>query len=196
MTTEQKEIKVEDIRSAAEERRCPVQRSLYYMEEFLAGPMCGRCHPCMLGTYEAVVRLKNIIGGQGTEQDLSVLRYIASEMLEGSMCKKGKDSARFMLQWMEGDVFTAHIEGRCPDRECLAFVEYRVIPEKCTMCGLCKDVCRYGAVFGEKAKPFVGGYLPFEIRQKRCTKCDECRKVCPTGAIVIVESKSGSLVGS
>lgn len=192
---ENKEPKIEDIKKLAEEKRCPVQKALYYMEEFLNGPMCGRCYPCSLGSYEAKVRLQNIIEGKGVEEDLHALKYIAGEMLAGSMCKKGKDTAQFILQWTGTDVFSEHIEGRCPDRECLAFIEYRIIPEKCTMCGLCKDVCTFGAIFGEKAKPFIGGYMPYKIRQKRCTRCDECIKVCPTGALVIIEATGRKPVG-
>lgn len=195
-TAEKKEIKVEEIRKIAEEeKRCPVQKALYYIEEFYEGPMCSRCHPCSLGSYEAGRRIRKIAGGEGDEKDLQALKYIMDEMLVGSMCKKGKDTAQFVLQWMESGVFREHIEGRCPDMECKALIEYRIIPEKCILCGLCKDVCNDNAIFGEKAKPYQGGYMPFEIRQKKCTKCGECPKVCPTDAIVIVQAKSKKPVG-
>lgn len=192
---EVKELKVEDIKRLAEGRKCPVQKSLYYMKEFLAGPMCGRCLPCSLGSYEARIRMENIVEGRGNEGDLVAIKRIASEMLEGSMCKKGKDTARFILEWMERGAFEEHIQGRCPDLECKALIEYVIIAERCTMCGLCKDVCKYGAIHGEKRKPFMSGYLPFEIRQKRCTKCGECIWVCPEGAIIIVEAVSKKPVG-
>jgi ferredoxin len=187
---EVKELKVEDIKKLAEEKSCPVKRSLYYIEEFLAGPMCGRCFPCALGSYEAKVRLQRIVDGIGTESDVLAVRRIAEDMLEGSLCMKGKNTAKFILEWMASDVFDEHVNGRCPSRECKAFIEYRIIPEKCIMCGLCKDACKYNAILGEKKKPFLSGYLPFEIRQKRCVKCGDCLPVCPTNAIVIVDVKS------
>lgn len=193
--TEVKELKVEDIKKVAEGIRCPVQRSLYYIKEFLAGPMCGRCLPCSLGSYEARIRIENIVEGRGSEADLIAIKRIANDMLEGSMCKKGKDTAKFILEWVELGAFEEHIRGRCPDLECKAFIEYIIIPEKCTMCGLCKDVCKYGAIYGEKRRPFMSNYLPFEIRQKRCTKCGECIKVCPEEAIIIVEAVSKEPVG-
>lgn len=183
--TEVKELKVEDIKKLAEEIRCPVQRSLYYIKEFLAGPMCGRCLPCSLGSYEARIRIENIVEGRGKEADLIAISRIARDMLEGSMCKKGKDTARFILEWMEKGAFEEHINGRCPDQECKAFIEYVIIPEQCILCGLCKDVCKYGAIHGEKRKPYMSGYLPFEIRQLRCVKCGDCVPVCPTKAIII-----------
>lgn len=187
--TEVKELKVEDIKKSAEEKGCPVQKALYYITEFLSGPMCGRCFPCAMGSYEARIRLQNIIDGNGTEADLLALKRIATDMLEASMCKKGKDTAKFILEWTGTDVYDEHVKGRCPSRECKAFIEYRIIPEKCIMCGLCKDACKYGAILGEKKKPYQSGYLPFEIRQKRCVKCGDCIKVCPTEAIIIVEPK-------
>ncbi|BCB95630.1 hypothetical protein JZK55_05520 [Dissulfurispira thermophila] len=191
--TETKELKVEDIKKTAEEKGCPVQKALYYITEFLSGPMCGRCFPCALGSYEARIRLQNIVEGKGSNADLSALKRIAEDMAEGSLCKKGKDTAKFILEWMATDVYEEHISGRCPSRECKAFVEYRIIPEKCIMCGLCKEACRYGAILGEKKKPFLSGYLPFEIRQKRCVKCGDCLPVCPTEAIIIVDVKSKEL---
>lgn len=187
--TEQKELKVEDIKKLADEKSCPVQRSLYYIEEFLAGPMCGRCFPCALGSYEAKIRLKRIIDGIGTETDVLTIKRIAEDMLVGSLCMKGKNTAKFILEWMATDVFTEHINGRCPSHECKAFIEYIIVPEKCIVCGLCKDTCGYNAILGEKKKPFLSGYLPFEIRQKRCVKCGDCLPVCPTGAIIIVDVK-------
>lgn len=192
--TEEKELKVEDIRKLADEKKCTVRRTLYYIEGFLSGPMCGRCLPCSLGSYEAKMRLQNIIEGRGSEADLTALGRIAAQMLEGSLCKKGKDTARFIMEWMGTDVFSRHIAGACPEKECKAFIEFRVMSAKCTVCGICKDACKHQAIHGEKAKPFHGGYFPFEVRQKRCVKCGDCVPVCPTGAIVIVDAKSSESV--
>jgi NAD-dependent dihydropyrimidine dehydrogenase PreA subunit len=96
---------------------------------------------------------------------------------------------------MDTDVYLQHIGGKCLDRKCRAYIEYRIIPEKCTLCGLCKDACKFVAVLGEKRTPYLSGYRPFEIRQKKCTKCDECRKVCPTGAVVVVDVNKEEPVG-
>lgn len=190
-----KEIKVEDIKESADEKKCPVQRALFYIEGFLDGPMCGKCFPCEMGSYEARIRLKDIIEGRGSERDILALRRIAEAMIESSRCKKGKDTANFILDWMKSGVFDAHVGGSCPDMECISFIEYRIIPGKCTMCGVCKDVCKFDAIFGEKRRPFTGGCAPFEIRQKKCVKCGECLKACPEGAIVLISKMSGNLVG-
>jgi ferredoxin len=194
--TEQKELKVEDIKKNADEIKCPVQRSLYFVTEFLAGPMCGRCFPCSMGSYEARIRLLNLASGEGTEADLHALKRIAGDMLEASMCKKGKDTAKFILEWMGTDVSQAHVGGKCPDKDCLPLIRYLIIPEKCTMCGLCMEVCKDNAIFGRKKKLYMSGYLPFEVRQKRCTKCGECIKVCPEGAIELVDARTTEPVGA
>ncbi len=191
---EQKERKVEQIKAEADAKGCPVLRALYYIAEFLTGPMCGKCFPCSLGSYEAKIRLEKIVEGRGADEDLKALKRIAAQMIDGSMCKKGKDTARFIIEWMNTDVFKSHIEGICPDRTCTAFIEYRIVHEKCTMCGLCKEACKYGAIHGEKKKPYLSGYRPYEIRQKKCTKCGECIKVCPTGAIILVDVKEREFV--
>lgn len=191
--TEEKGKKLDDIRKEAEEKKCPVQRALYYIEEFLAGPMCGRCYPCSLGTYEAKIRLIRI--AQHLEDvsasDIEALKKIFSQMIEGSFCKKGKDTGRFITETLASSLeeFNLHLSGTCPQRECISLIEYVINPELCIMCGKCLEACKYDAIVGEVKKSYLSGYLPFEIRQKRCTRCGECIKVCPTGAIEIVTTE-------
>ncbi|MBI5206047.1 MAG: 4Fe-4S dicluster domain-containing protein [Nitrospirae bacterium] len=188
--TEQKEKKLEDIKKEAEQYKCLVQKSCYFIAEFLSGPMCGKCFPCSLGSYEARIRLKNIIKGRGTEADLLAIKRIATEMLDSSMCKKGKDTAVYMSESIELSPYIEHISGVCRDKECLSLIKYIIIPEQCIICGDCQDVCKDNAIIGEKKKSYLSSYLPFEIVQKRCTKCGECIKVCPYGAIEIVDIKA------
>jgi ferredoxin len=192
---EKKEIKMEDVKARAEEKQCPVQKSLVFIDEFLSGPMCGKCFPCSLGSYEARVRLNRLIQGIATEDDISTLKRIAANMVEASMCKKGKDTARFIIENIETGEYGEHLVKICSRKECKDLYQYIIVPEKCTMCGLCQEVCKDNAVIGEKKKPYLSGYLPFEIVQKRCTKCGECIKVCPTGAIIMVDAKDREPVG-
>ena len=192
--TETKTVKVEEIKKEAEERNCPVQRAKFYVDGFLEGPMCGRCFPCALGSYEMKVRIQNIIEGRGEEEDIVILNRVASDMAVSSFCKKGKDTAKFILEWIDSGVFQEHIEGKCRDKECQSFVEYRIIPDKCNMCGECKVVCEPNAIFGKRKKKYEAGHYPYEIRQKRCTKCGACKDVCPTGAIVIIEINESEAV--
>ncbi|MBI5741162.1 MAG: 4Fe-4S binding protein [Nitrospirae bacterium] len=191
---EQKEKKLEDIKKEADEKKCPVQKSLYFVDEFLSGPMCGKCFPCSFGSYEARVRLRRLAGGSGSGEDIAAVKRIASNMSEASMCKKGKDTAKYMLEHVDSREFTDHVSGVCAQRECMDYFKYTVIPDKCNMCGDCLDVCRDNAIIGEKRKSYLSGYSPFEIAQKRCSKCGECMKVCPTGGIVFVSVKESEIV--
>lgn len=193
--SENKIVKVDDIKSSAESIKCPVERSYYLVSEFLAGPMCGKCFPCSMGSYEAKILLKKLMNGSGSEEELLHIKTIAEEMLVASMCKKGKDIAKYILEWHDKDVFNKHLQGLCPEKSCKSLIEFRVVPQKCTMCGECLIACKYNAIHGEKIKPFMSGYQPYEIRQQKCVKCGDCLPVCPTEAIIVVNVKAGEAVG-
>lgn len=188
--TEEKTKTVERIKKEAEEKECAVQKAFYYINEFIAGPMCSRCFPCALGTAEAGIRLQRLVhqARDINEKDIEILKRIASQMIEGSFCKKGKDTGKYLagILSVSGNEFKEHLSGICPKKECTSLIEYVIKPELCTMCGDCLEVCKFDAILGEKKVPYLSGSLPFEIRKKRCTNCGECVKVCPTGAIEIV----------
>jgi len=186
---ETKEKSLKEILEEIEQQKCVVQKGLRLLEEFIDGPMCGRCLPCPMGSYEMRIRLKRLSGGEGSEADIAAVRDIAPKMFETSMCKKGKDTARFFMDTLESasEEYSAHAGGVCHARECKALFVFRVIPHRCTMCGDCLEVCKDFAIIGEKRLPNRLGYLPFEIAEKRCTRCGECMKVCKDGAIEIVD---------
>jgi MinD superfamily P-loop ATPase len=50
----------------------------------------------------------------------------------------------------------------------------------CSHCGLCRDVCRFGAVSPD-----------FHILDYSCEGCGFCEKVCPSGAITLRENLAG-----
>ncbi len=188
--TDKTNIKVEDIKKEAERRhQCLVQGSLYYITEFLSGPMCGRCFPCSMGSYEAKIRIANIQQGEGSKGDLAALRQIATQMQKGSMCKRGKDTAQYLSEWLNTGVFEEHVGHCCGALRCPSMIEYRVIPQKCTSCGLCKEACRFNAISGQRRKPYMPNTHPFEILDRKCNRCGECIKVCPEDAIVLVCSE-------
>ncbi len=183
------EITIDEIRRTAEEKSCAVQRGLTFIDEFIAGPMCGRCYPCSLGTEEAkiiLIRLSQHLGASD-ESDIEALRRIAYFMTEGSYCKKGRETGRFLAELLESarEEFRVHLSGICPKRECISSVEYVVNPDLCIACGACGNRCSYGAIRGKKAQP-AEAFLPFEIKKDVCVRCGECVSVCPTGAIEII----------
>jgi ferredoxin len=183
---------MEEVKEKADEKKCATQKALTFIEEFLAEPMCGRCFPCSMGSYEARIRLKKLVGGSASEGDVEAVKKIAAVMREASMCKKGKDTAKYIQEEVDVNELAEHLAGVCSKSECTEYINYVIIPEKCTMCGDCLDACKDNAIIGEKKKTYLSGYLPFEIVQKRCTKCGECIKVCKYDAIKIVSAREMS----
>ena len=190
MTEEKKKpVKMEDVKEKADEKTCAAQKALTFVEEFLAEPMCGRCFPCSMGTYEAQIRLKRLTDGTAAQDDIDAVRKIAEIMSEASMCKKGKDTAKYLQEDVDLNDLSDHLTGVCRKNECIEYTKYIISTENCTLCGDCLDACKDNAILGEKKKPYMSGYLPFEIVQKRCTKCGECLKVCRFDAVETVSSK-------
>jgi len=183
------QVKMEDVQAKADEKKCPVQRSLVFVEEFLAGPMCGKCFPCSMGSYEARIRLKRLVDGNASDEDIDKVNTISSHMLVASMCKRGKDTAKYIREHIVSTGFADHLTGLCAQNECVDHIKYIIIPEKCTMCGDCLDACKDNAILGEKKKPYLSGYMPYEIVQKRCTKCGECMKVCTYDAVKLMSTR-------
>ena len=178
---EEKGKSPEDIRKEAEEKLCPVQRVLYFVTEFISGPMCGKCFPCSLGTQEAKIRLIKIAQhlSNATASDIAALRRIAEIMTEASRCKKGKDTGRFIVEQLNKSLeeFSSHLESPCTKNECVTRTEYIINPDLCISCGRCLEACKYNAITHTPS---------FEIRQEKCTRCGECVKVCPTEAIDVI----------
>ncbi|MEO5356252.1 MAG: 4Fe-4S binding protein [Nitrospirae bacterium YQR-1] len=186
--------KEKDIKAITEDTnrfKCPIQKAILFLDEFIEGPMCARCLPCPMGSYEMRVRYHRLAEGQAAQGDIEAIKNIAPIMLDASMCKKGKDTAKFILDTMETlpQVYEAHTEGACPDRECVKLIAYRVIPDKCVACDECRVVCKDFAILGEKRKPYLSGYYAYEVVDLRCSRCGKCAEVCKYGAIEIVNIK-------
>lgn len=187
-----KELEKTEAKAAEETFECAVQKALQVWNGFQEEKMCGKCHPCMLGSHEVLNVLDRLATGQGSERDLSQLEFISAEMLIGSRCKKGKDVAETMRKALEEsrDELVEHYDqGLCRHKECKGLISYRIDVSKCTMCGECLDACKYTAIAGEKRNEYSLGYLPFRVRDNRCVRCDDCRVVCPEDAIVIVSGR-------
>ncbi len=189
--TEQKEKSLKEIAEDTNKFKCIIQKGILFLDEFLDGPMCARCLPCPMGSYEMRIRFRKLAEGEGAEEDIEMIKRVAPDMLESSMCKKGKDTSKFIIDTLENnfEVYTEHVEGICREKECKQLFTYRIIPEKCVNCGDCKDVCKDYAILGEKRVKYQSGFSPFEIIEERCTRCDECIKVCNYGAIEVVDMK-------
>lgn len=186
--TNERERSTGDIIREAGKISCPVRRTAFYIDAFVKDLMCGKCFPCALGSREVALILRDIASGKPAGDEMRALQRISDMMLVSSRCKRGRDTARFMAEMLRIDSFSLHMRGKCPDRECPSLIEYRILPERCTMCGECQAVCLDNALIGEKKVAYLSGYLPFVIASKRCSRCGECPKVCPEDAIVVVDT--------
>ena len=58
----------------------------------------------------------------------------------------------------------------------------RIIPEKCTQCGLCEEYCRFGAIIN---------FPQYSVDSISCEGCGVCAYFCPEDAIVMEQPKRG-----
>lgn len=59
-------------------------------------------------------------------------------------------------------------------------MQYIIIEEKCSSCGLCADVCPVEA---------ISQMGPYAIDDQLCIKCGVCLDECPSMAIKVVEEE-------
>jgi ferredoxin len=100
----------------------------------------------------------------------------------GAFCQFGKNMAEFVNSALDvfGDEFEDHIRWKkCPASVCKAFMNLVILPDKCTGCGKCFDVCDDAAIEGKK------GYIHM-IQDDDCVKCEKCIDACETKAIIAV----------
>lgn len=77
--------------------------------------------------------------------------------------------------------------------ECHDFVggfDYTIDGKACTSCGLCKKLCRFGAIDGAVGSD-DNSNSPFRIEEHLCEGCGLCMSICPVGAI----SRKGKIGG-
>ncbi len=56
---------------------------------------------------------------------------------------------------------------------------WRLLEEDCTGCGICADVCLYGAIEHSSEQPYPLGI------EGPCTGCMACVEECPFDAVVV-----------
>jgi NADH-quinone oxidoreductase subunit F len=87
------------------------------LQEFYADESCGKCTPCRQGTHWLHMVLDRLEEGEGTPEDLELLRTVPSTILGNVFCGLGDAAMGFLMSavrafWPE---FEAHVEGHgCP----------------------------------------------------------------------------------
>ncbi|HUU26278.1 MAG TPA: ATP-binding protein [archaeon] len=66
----------------------------------------------------------------------------------------------------------------------------RILPELCTACGKCKEICRFGAVLSDGASSWENQNF-FRVDPVACEGCGVCAYFCPEDAIEFAPAVNG-----
>jgi len=158
---------------------CMVDLARFFLT-FTADESCGKCAPCREGTRQMLRILTRICEGDGTAEDLALLKRLAVAVQSASLCGLGSTAPNPVLTALRyfHDEFETHInEKKCPAGVCRKLITLRIDEAACTGCGQCVKVCPVDAIAGQQKKPH-------RIDSGRCTRCGACRNVCPVEAVI------------
>jgi NADH-quinone oxidoreductase subunit F/NADP-reducing hydrogenase subunit HndC len=162
-----------------DEDDCMVDVAKYFLS-FTKSESCGKCPPCRVGTWQMYELLDKITSGGGEEGDIGRLEKMGRLIVAGSLCGLGNSAPNPVLSTIKyfREEYEEHVRDKfCRARRCQGLGMFRIRPEHCILCGLCKTACAFDAVVELRDR--------FYIDQDYCTKCKACYGVCPTQAIVV-----------
>jgi NADH:ubiquinone oxidoreductase subunit F (NADH-binding)/Pyruvate/2-oxoacid:ferredoxin oxidoreductase delta subunit len=157
---------------------CMVDTARFFTD-FSVDESCGKCVPCRIGMKVMLNILHRIIRGEGTIEDIDQLKQLGKHIKESSHCGLGKSAPNPVLSTIRyfREEYEAHIiDKRCPSLVCVDLIKFRVDPDKCKMCGLCKKACPSEAIAWEKKTTAV-------IDLEKCIRCRSCIQACKFWAI-------------
>ena len=160
-----------------DDSKCMVNLAKFYLG-FTVDESCGKCNPCRIGTKRMLEMLTRFTEGKAEMEDIEKLERLANTIKTASVCGLGQTAPNPVLSTLKyfRDEYVAHVNGKCPARECKALLGFQINSEKCKRCGLCFRNCPVGAISGDREN----GY---KIDQEKCIKCGACQSNCHFGAI-------------
>ncbi len=162
-----------------DEDTCMVDFARYFIN-FLQGESCGKCSSCREGTQRMFEILTDITEGKADDESIELLEELAYVIKATSLCGLGQTAPNPVLSTLKyfRDEYITHIKDKkCPAGVCRALLTYKIDPENCTGCGVCKINCPEGAIVGEPKQPHI-------IDQNKCIKCGFCQDNCKFDSII------------
>ena len=163
-----------------DEDDCMVAVSKFYLE-FTVEESCGKCTPCRVGNTRLYEILDKITKGNGTMEDLELLRELSETIKDTSLCGLGQTAPNPILSTLNKfwDEYVAHVtDKKCPAGQCTDLIQY-VINDKCIGCTACARVCPTNCISGKVKEKHL-------VEQAKCIKCGACYSKCKFKAIDIV----------
>ena len=157
---------------------CMVDMARFFLS-FTTAESCGKCSVGRIGTRLMHETLKRITNGEGTADDIELLKETSDVMQKACLCALGRTASNPVLttlRYFEKE-YADHIEAKkCKALVCKPLLTYYINSEKCKGCLVCAKGCPVKAISGEK------GSTP-TIDHTKCIKCGTCAASCPFGAI-------------
>lgn len=161
-----------------DETTCMVDMARFFLD-FTCKESCGKCIYCRIGTKRMLEILEKICNGKGEMSHIDELEELCASIKDGSLCGLGQTApnpVQTTLKYFREE-YIAHINKKCPAKQCKALLSYEILADKCIGCTACSKKCPTEAISGERK-------ASHSIDQSKCIKCGSCLSTCKFGAVM------------